>query len=74
MPINETTPELTFSLTVAPLSLFKWQLYLSQNMRTSWMQGFMGQTEDDQMNDDEDQDMVKVVNGVSICSCIISWI
>ncbi|VDL19253.1 unnamed protein product [Hymenolepis diminuta] len=59
MPINETTPELTFSLTVAPLSLFKWQLYLSQSMRNFWMQGFMGQTEDDQMNDDEDQDMVK---------------
>lgn len=60
MPLNESTPELTFRLTVAPLSLFKWQLYLSQSMRQSWLQGFFGQTEDDQLNDDADQDTMKV--------------
>ncbi|VDN99864.1 unnamed protein product [Rodentolepis nana] len=59
MPINETTPELTFHLTVAPLSLFKWQLYLSQSMRNSWMQGLVGQSEGDQLDDDQDQDMMK---------------
>ena len=60
MPVNETTTELTFRLTVAPMSLFKWQLYLSQSVRKSWFPDIFGQTEEDQFNDDEDQDTMKV--------------
>ncbi|KAH9281009.1 Cleft lip and palate transmembrane protein 1 -like protein [Echinococcus granulosus] len=59
MPVNKTTPELTFRLTVAPMSLFKWQLYLSQSMRKSWFPDLLGQTEDDKFNEDEDQDTMK---------------
>ena len=32
MPINDTLKELNFTLTYAPLSLFKWQLYASQQV------------------------------------------
>lgn len=60
MPVNKTTPELTFRLTVAPMSLFKWQLYLSQSMRKSWFPDLLGPTEDDKFNEDEDQDTMKV--------------
>ncbi|KAL5107409.1 hypothetical protein TcWFU_001916 [Taenia crassiceps] len=59
MPVNETTPELTFRLTVAPMSLFKWQLYLFQSMRKSWFPDLLGQTEDDKFNEDEGQDTIK---------------
>ena len=65
MPVNETTPELTFRLTVAPMSLFKWQLYLSQSMRKSWFPDIFGQAEEDQFNDDEDQDTMKVLDSSS---------
>lgn len=61
MPVNETTPVLNFSLTFAPMSLFKWQLYLSQSARKSWMPNFIGETEDDKFNDDADQDNMKVI-------------
>uniref|UniRef100_A0A5K3EZ59 Cleft lip and palate transmembrane protein 1 n=1 Tax=Mesocestoides corti TaxID=53468 RepID=A0A5K3EZ59_MESCO len=59
MPVNETTPELQFRLTVAPMSLFKWQLYLSQSARKSWFPDILGESDDDKFNDDEDQDNMK---------------
>lgn len=35
-------PVLNLTLTVAPISLFKWQLYLSQSVRSRWMSGLLG--------------------------------
>lgn len=60
MPVNSTTPELKLRVTYAPMSLFKWQMYLSQSMRKSWYTGILGETEQDKLNDDEDQDTFKV--------------
>jgi len=53
-PINSTLSHLNLSLTFSHLQLWKWQLYLSQSMRSSWGQMF---TDD---NADEDQDTIKV--------------
>ncbi len=53
-PINATLSHLNLSLTFSHLQLWKWQLYLSQSMRSSWGQMFA----DD--NADEDQDTIKV--------------
>ena len=36
MPINETTPELALTVSYAPMSLFKWQMYAAQGMRNKW--------------------------------------
>jgi hypothetical protein len=45
------------SLTYAPMSLFKWQMYAAQSMRSRWY-SFLG---DDMMEEsDEDQDTLKV--------------
>lgn len=47
--------ELNFSLTFAPMSLFKWQIYAAQSMRNKWY-NFMSEMNED----DEDQDSLKV--------------
>ncbi|OQV13471.1 Cleft lip and palate transmembrane protein 1-like protein [Hypsibius exemplaris] len=36
MPINETTKTLNLTLSYYPLSLFRWQLYVSQSMSNKW--------------------------------------
>ncbi|XP_062502991.1 putative lipid scramblase CLPTM1 [Corticium candelabrum] len=53
-PINETTPKLNLTLTYGPLSLFRWQMYLSQQQRSQWMKYF-GETE----TEGEDEDSLK---------------
>jgi len=55
MPINETTPKLEYSITYSPISMFKWQLYISQSMRSQWNQYF-GDTAE---TSDKEQDMIK---------------
>eukprot|EP00914_Ancora_sagittata_P012788 GHVO01024662.1.p1 GENE.GHVO01024662.1~~GHVO01024662.1.p1 ORF type:complete len:301 (+),score=41.14 GHVO01024662.1:65-904(+) len=56
MPINDTIKSVNFSLTYSPMSLFKWQMYAAQSMRSRWY-SFMG---DDMMEEsDEDQDSLK---------------
>ncbi|XP_075224777.1 putative lipid scramblase CLPTM1 [Lycorma delicatula] len=53
-PINETTKTLDLRLTYQPLSLFRWQIYSAQTMRSKWTSGlFQEDTED------EDQDSIK---------------
>uniref|UniRef100_A0A0X3Q0C2 Cleft lip and palate transmembrane protein 1 homolog n=1 Tax=Schistocephalus solidus TaxID=70667 RepID=A0A0X3Q0C2_SCHSO len=59
MPVNATTPELTLRLTFAPISLFKWQMFLSQSMRKSWYSNIIGETEEEKFNDDFEQDTFK---------------
>ncbi|CAD5116209.1 DgyrCDS5125 [Dimorphilus gyrociliatus] len=54
-PLNDTIKELNFSLTFAPMSLFKWQIYAAQSMRNKWY-SFMSDMND---GDDEDQDSLK---------------
>jgi len=56
MPINSTTPVLNLTLTYQPLSLFKWQMYAAQGMRSRWY-SFMG--DDVVEGSDEDQDSLK---------------
>ena len=34
--VNETVEELNLTLTYSPISLFKWQMYASQQMRNKW--------------------------------------
>lgn len=36
-PINSSTTSLTFSVTYQPLSLFKWQLYAAQAMKSRYV-------------------------------------
>ena len=55
MPINETTPELEFEIIFSPISMFKWQLYISQSMRSQWNQ-YLGDTAE---HSDKEQDMIK---------------
>uniref|UniRef100_A0A915IKK7 Uncharacterized protein n=1 Tax=Romanomermis culicivorax TaxID=13658 RepID=A0A915IKK7_ROMCU len=59
-PINQTINLLNFTLTIAPISLFKWQLYAAQNMRNRWSK-MLGSSsslsslfEDDDQQDDQD--------------------
>lgn len=47
MPINETVKELKLSVTFYPLSLFKYQMYASQNMRSQWSDILQSEKEDD---------------------------
>lgn len=56
MPINETVQELSFTLTYAPISLFKWQLYASQQMRGKWSQMLGGDLFEE---GEDDQDSIK---------------
>ncbi|KAI6176510.1 Cleft lip and palate transmembrane protein 1 [Aphelenchoides bicaudatus] len=57
-PINETVKELNLTITYAPLSLFKWQLYASQQNQAKWSQmlNAMGGEEE---HDGDDQDTIK---------------
>jgi len=56
MPINSTTPVVNLTLTFQPLSMFKWQMYSAQQLRSRFnvLGNLMGEEEDDQ-----DQDSVK---------------
>ncbi|XP_069956369.1 putative lipid scramblase CLPTM1 isoform X2 [Cherax quadricarinatus] len=56
--INSTSENLELSLTFQPLSLFKWQLYAAQAMKSRWpgtamLEGLGGE------EDEEDQDTIK---------------
>ncbi|KFM77446.1 Cleft lip and palate transmembrane protein 1-like protein, partial [Stegodyphus mimosarum] len=55
-PINESVKTLPIHLTFQPLSLFRWQLYTAQAMRSRWT-SFLGQ--DLMEESDEDQDYMK---------------
>ncbi len=52
-PINETVKILNLTLTFAPMSLFKWQMYASQQMRNRWTQ-ILGSDMSDDSEDDQD--------------------
>ena len=54
-PLNETTPTVDFTLSVYPLSMWKFQLYASQlNTKNNWMKEMMGQE-----TDGSDSDVLK---------------
>lgn len=53
-PINETVSTVNLTVTYAPLSLFKWQLYASQQMRGKWSQMFGGELFEQEGDDDQD--------------------
>ncbi|CAK5073728.1 unnamed protein product [Meloidogyne enterolobii] len=55
-PLNETVEELNLTITFAPLSLFKWQLYASQQMRNKWSKMLGGEIFEES---DSDQDVIK---------------
>ena len=57
MPINETTPEVTLTVTFSPISLFKWQMYAAQAMRNNWYSNMFGS--DLMEESDESQDSLK---------------
>lgn len=52
-PINETVDKLHIRLTFQPMSMFKWQMYTAQSMRSKWLMADMMQ------DSDEDQDSIK---------------
>ncbi|KAI1725642.1 cleft lip and palate transmembrane protein 1 (CLPTM1) domain-containing protein [Ditylenchus destructor] len=56
-PINETVSTVNLTVTFAPLSLFKWQLYASQQMRGKWSQMLGGELFE--QDGDDDQDAIK---------------
>jgi hypothetical protein len=47
--------KLNLTITVAPIQLWKWQMYISQNLRQSWYGNLLGEDEND-----DDQDAMKV--------------
>lgn len=55
-PINQTTKILNLTLTYQPLSLFRWQLYTAQSMRSRWTSAILGEGMEES---DEDQDTLK---------------
>ncbi|XP_074663188.1 putative lipid scramblase CLPTM1 [Tubulanus polymorphus] len=57
MPVNHTVKQLNMTLTYSPMSLFRWQMYAAQGMRSKWY-SFLGE---DFMPEesDEDQDSLK---------------
>ncbi|XP_057307208.1 putative lipid scramblase CLPTM1 [Hydractinia symbiolongicarpus] len=55
MPVNDTTPKLEYNIVYSPISMFKWQLYVSQSMRSQWNQ-YLG---DSVEQTDSEQDMIK---------------
>ncbi|KAG9509857.1 Cleft lip and palate transmembrane protein 1 [Fragariocoptes setiger] len=55
LPINETVDSIRISMTYQPLSLFKWQLYAAQNMRSKWSSMLGAEA----MGTDEEQDYIK---------------
>ncbi|KJH41702.1 cleft lip and palate transmembrane protein 1 [Dictyocaulus viviparus] len=56
MPINDTVKEITLRISYQPLSLFKYQLYASQHMRSKWSSMLGGEVFE---QDDDDQDTIK---------------
>lgn len=55
-PINETTQVLPLQLTFQPITMFKWQLYTAQKMRSKWSSAFgMNMVEESE----EEQDSLK---------------
>uniref|UniRef100_T1J5T4 Cleft lip and palate transmembrane protein 1 n=1 Tax=Strigamia maritima TaxID=126957 RepID=T1J5T4_STRMM len=56
-PINETTPILNFTVTYQPISLFKWQMYTAQSMRSRWTANIFGENAIEES--DEEQDSLK---------------
>lgn len=55
-PINETVTKLPIHLTFQPMSMFKWQMYTAQQMRSKWS-GMLG---GDMMKEsDEESDSIK---------------
>jgi hypothetical protein len=60
---------LNLTITVAPIQLWKWQMYISQNLRQSWYGNLLGEEEND-----DDQDAMKVnkiesINDMSTVDC-----
>uniref|UniRef100_A0A1I7X2U2 Cleft lip and palate associated transmembrane protein 1 n=1 Tax=Heterorhabditis bacteriophora TaxID=37862 RepID=A0A1I7X2U2_HETBA len=55
IPINETVKEINLTISYQPLSLFKYQLYASQQMRSKWSSMLGG----DSFEEDDDQDTIK---------------
>lgn len=59
--MNETTPILPIHITLAPLSLFKWQLYAAQTAKKTWFNQLMATSMLPSENEnDEEQDTIKV--------------
>lgn len=57
MPINESVTSLPLHITYQPLTMFRWQLYTAQSMRSKWTSSILGS---DMMEEsDEEQDSVK---------------
>ncbi|GMT36727.1 hypothetical protein PFISCL1PPCAC_28024 [Pristionchus fissidentatus] len=54
MPINDTVKELNVTFTYQPLSLFKFQLYASQQMKNKWTSMMGGDFMQDDSDDDQD--------------------
>ncbi|XP_055334476.1 putative lipid scramblase CLPTM1 [Paramacrobiotus metropolitanus] len=62
MPLNETTKTVNLTLTYYPLSLWKWQLYVSQSMSNKWtkmlnggfLEGDGGDSSGNVLGDDSD--------------------
>lgn len=57
-PINETVKQLSLTITYSPLSLFKWQLYASQQNQAKWSQ-MLGGDLAGQEDDGDDHDTIK---------------
>lgn len=56
-PINSSVTSLPLRMTFQPLSMFRWQLYTAQSMRSKWTSSILGS---DMMEEsDEEQDSVK---------------
>lgn len=53
-PINETCKTLDLHLTYQPLSLFRWQIYSTQTMKSKWSMSLFQEE-----GEDEDQDSLK---------------
>lgn len=59
-PVNQTTPTLQFSLTVSPLSLFKFQIYAAQTSKKNFWTKFMGEASfGGETENEEGQDTLK---------------
>uniref|UniRef100_A0A646QJ20 Cleft lip and palate transmembrane protein 1 n=1 Tax=Hemiscolopendra marginata TaxID=943146 RepID=A0A646QJ20_9MYRI len=56
-PINDTTRPLNLMLTYQPISLFRWQLYTAQSMRSRWTSSLLGDSAGEET--DEEQDSIK---------------
>ncbi|XP_067010073.2 putative lipid scramblase CLPTM1 [Anabrus simplex] len=55
-PINKTTKTLELRLRFQPISLFRWQIYSAQVMRNKWPSNVLGDTFNE---NDDDQDSLK---------------